>query len=323
LTPTDVAAKSDTSYGTANIRPVSIGEALLFVQKHGRKIRELVYSFEKDGYVAPDMTILSEHITISGVKELAYQKEPDQTLWVVRNDGSLISMIYERDQDIVGWSKHTTDGTFESVACIPGVNQTEVWVIVKRGTNRYVECFKDVDWGDDQKDCYFVDCGLTYNDIPISTITSGLDHLENKTVQVLTDGAVHPDCVVTDGSITLNYDASVIHIGLPYTSTLKTMRIEAGAREGTAQSKIKRIHQVAVRFYKTLGCKIGPDTDNLETVYYRIPGDSMDSPPPLFSGDKIIDFRGSYEKEGQIVIVQDQPLPLTIMAIIPRLNTFE
>jgi hypothetical protein len=232
-------------------------------------------------------------------------------------------MIYERDQDIVGWSEDISNGFFESVACIPGINQTEVWVIVKRGNKRYVECLKDVNWGDDQEDCYFVDCGLTYDDIPISTITSGLDHLENETVQVLADGAVHPDCVVTGESITLDYEASVIHVGLQYISILKTMRIEAEAREGTAQSKTKRIHQVAVRFYKTLGCKIGPDMDNLETVNFRVPGDSMDSPPPLFSGDKIIDFRGSYEREGQIVIVQDQPLPLTVMAIIPRLTTFD
>ncbi len=330
ITPTDIAAKADTAYGSANIQPLSIGEVVLFVQGHGRKIRELVYSFEKDGYVAPDMNRLAEHITKSGIKELAYQKEPDQTVWAVRNDGHLVSMLYQRDEDIVGWSEHTTDGTFESVACIPGTNQTEVWIIVNRtigvDTKRYIECFKDIDWGDDQEDCYFVDCGLTYDDVPITTITSGLDHLEGKTVQVLADGAVRSNCVVTGGSITLASPAtaaSVIHVGLPYTSTLKTMRLEIMSQEGTAQSKLKRIHQVAVRLYKTLGCKIGPNADNLETIYFRIPGHPMGSPSPLFSGDKVVDFRGDYEMEGQILIIQDQPLPLTIVAIMPRLTTFD
>lgn len=326
ITPTNISVRQDTAYGSENLMPQSVGDVVLFVQRHGRKIREIAYSFEKDGYVSPDMTRLSEHISKPGIIETAYQREPDSTLWAVRSDGVLLSMIYERAEDVIGWSKHTTDGLFESVACIPGTDQTEVWAIINRTINgaakRYVECLKDMDWGDDQEDCFFVDSGLTYDSTPVTTI-SGLDHLEGETVAVLADGASHPNCVVSSGDITLERSASVVQAGLPYTPYVKTMRLEGGSALGSSQGSIKRIHELKVRLYKTLGIKVGPDDDNLETVYFRNADDAMDSPPALFTGDKVLDFRGEYERDGQIVITQDQPLPLTLMALMAQVTVMD
>ena len=95
-------------------------------------------------------------------------------------------------------------------------------------------------------DAFFVDSGLTYTGVPADTI-SGLDHLEGETVQVLADGASHPDCLVTGGTIELNREAAVVQAGLGYATALRTMRVEAGAQMGTAQGKIKRIHRVVLR----------------------------------------------------------------------------
>jgi hypothetical protein len=164
LTPTSVRVVRQSTYGSKNIPAQVVNEVALFTQRQGRRVRELTYSFEKDGYVAPDLTILAEHITGSGIVQTAYQQQPQSVLWAVTSDGELIGMTYEREQDVVGWHRHTTDGLFESVAVIYGDEDDEIWVVVKRevdgSTVRYVERFNPTKWTE-KKDAFFVDSGLS------------------------------------------------------------------------------------------------------------------------------------------------------------------
>lgn len=151
---------------------------------------------------------------------------------------------------------------------------------------------------------------------------SGLSHLEGETVSILTDGAVHPDKIVTSGSISLNWKAGQVHAGLSYNSILKTLRIEAGSQMGTAQAVVKRITDVTVRLYRSLGCKIGTE-DSQDIIPFRSIGDPTDEPTPLYTGDKKILIPAGYDKEGQIYIKQDQPLPLNVTAIISKVSVID
>jgi hypothetical protein len=130
------------------IRAILLNDVLLFLQRRGRKVRELTYNFERDGWVAPDLTVLSEHITEGEIAEMAFQQQPDAILWAVKGDGKLIGMSYERDQNVVAWHRHSTDGSFESVATVYGLSGSddEVWFAVQRTiggvSKRYIERFK-------------------------------------------------------------------------------------------------------------------------------------------------------------------------------------
>jgi len=154
----------------------------------------------------------------------------------------------------------------------------------------------------------------------IQTVT-GLDHLEGEEVAVLVDGGTHPEETVSSGSITLDRYGNKIHAGLPYSPELKLMRIEAGGDYGTAQGKKKRIRKVIIRVYKSLNCKVGPDEDHLTTVLFREGDAPMDSPPELFSGDKVVSFDGPWERAGDIYITSDTPTPLNILAVMPEVET--
>jgi hypothetical protein len=330
ISASNISITRETTYGSANVMPARVGHVVLFLQRQGRKIRELVYNFDVDGYLAPDMTLLAEHITQGGLSALAYQQELDSILWCVRSDGVLCGMTYMREQDVVGWHRHTTDGIFESVAVIPGESQDQVWVVVRRTINedtnapqtkRYIEYFKPTEW-ESVEDGFFVDSGLTYDGAEVESL-SGLDHLEGKEVAILTNAGVHVSQTVTSGEISLEWGATKVHVGLPYTSILQTMRLEAGQAEGTAQGKIKRIHTAIARLHNTIGCKIGPDLDNLDTISFRSAGDAMDEIPPIFTGDKIVSFRGGTTRDAFVYIVQEDPLPLTVLGIILQFVTFD
>ena len=335
ITPSNIKIVRQSEYGGAYIMPVRSNGVVLFAQRSTKKIRQFIYQFESDSYVAPDLTLLSEHITGEGIVEMDYQREPDSIIWSVRKDGTLLGMTFERDQEVVGWHRHVLGGASdalgtqaqaESVGVIPNGEQDEVWVSVKRFINgsevRQIEVVTEgrasvnaLD-GDD----FFVDSGTLFSGAPTLQI-SNLDHLEGETVQILADGAVVPDQVVVDGTITLEKAASKINAGSGYVSDVETMRIEAGSANGSSQGKIKRINKVDFRFFETLGAKFGPNADNLDTIFFRSTSDPMDSAPPRFTGDKEESFPSGFETEGRIFIRQDQPLPMTILAIMPRVRT--
>ena len=334
VTPTNIAIKRQSTFGSANVDAQPAGNATLFLQRARRKIRELSFNFDVDGYQASDLTILNESVTTSGITEMTYQQSPDSILWCVRQDGVLAGLTYLRSEEVIAWHRHIMGGSFgnghaqvESVASISGeINEDELWVIVKRtingATKRYVECFANFDFDEtDSTDFKFLDSHLSYSGSSTTTL-SGLSHLEGQSVSILADGSAHPNKIVSGGAITLNRAVTKAVVGLPYDSVLQTMRIEGGAAEGTSQGKTKRISKVTLRLFETVGVKVGPALDNLEAIPFRTTSSPMGSPvSTLIAGDKEIEFNDDFNSDGFIFIKQDQPLPCSILAVYPTLVT--
>jgi hypothetical protein len=334
ITPTNITIKRQSSYGSANVDAIPAGNAILFLQKARRKIRELQYNFDSDGYQAPDLTILNDSATNSGINEMVYQQEPGSIIWCVRDDGVLAALTYQRSENVIAWRRHIFGGVFgsgdavcESAATISGdLTEDEVWVIIKRtvngATKRYVECFSDFDFDEtDPTDFKFLDSHLSYSGSSTTTL-SGLSHLEGQAVSILADGSVHANKTVSSGAITLDRAVTKACVGLSYDSILQTMRIEGGAAEGTSQGKTKRISKVVLRLFETVGVKVGPSLSNLELVPFRTTSSNLSAPvDTLLAGDKEIEFRDDYNSDGFIIIKQDQPLPCSVLAIYPTLVT--
>ena len=491
LTPENIQSKRSTAYGSANIAPIRAGRALLFVQRSKLKVRELAYLFEDDGFKAPDLTLVAEHITRTGIVEMAYQSEPQSIVWCVLVDGTLIGLTYDRNQGVVGWHKHVVGGVsdsagitqakVESVAVIPNStgDNDEVYIVVNRyidgATVRYIEYLKPF-WvnSNNQEDAFFVDSGLTLdnpitvtgitaadppvvtaashglsndNNIRILTVVgmtevndknykiankqthtfelfskvkiasqitgatranpvvitavahglansdeiaifgvggmtelnglgytvanktdntfelsgvngtgfttytlggdihnainssaftaynsagevrlevsaiSGLGHLEGQVVSILSEGATHPDKTVASGAIALDRPTTRAQVGLAYNSDFETLRLDAGAKDGTAQGKFNRIHRVIMRVFEALGGQIGPDADSFDNIISREGGDPMDTAVSLFSGDIEIEWDGEYSSDNHIFYRQNKPLPVTIQAVMPQLST--
>ena len=329
ITPTNLNIRKQSNYGSAGVDAISVGNSTLFLQRAKRKIRELAYNFDSDSYIAPDLTILAEHITDSGVVQMDYQQEPFSIVWCVRDDGKLVGLTYNRLQDVVAWHGHDfggTDAKCKSVAVIDiDTAEDQVYVIVERtidgATKKYVEYLSTYDFNSSLTEFHFVDSGLAYSGSSTTTL-SGLSHLEGQTVKVIVDGATHPDRTVSSGSISLERSATTAKVGLGFISTLQTMRLDEGFR-GTDQTKTKRIYDVTVRFFETVGAKVGPNETNLDEIPFRDSSASMTAPVPLFTGDKETEFPSDYGTDGFVLVKQEQALPMTILALYPRLETHD
>lgn len=335
ITPLDITVRTQTTHGSSTVEPVRVDHVVLFVQRSQRKLREFGFDFNIDSYRAVDMTRLNREITYGGLDVLAFQEEPDSLVWAVRNDGKILSMTYRREEDVVGWAPHIIGGVFgagnavvESVAVIPGANgggqthssadRDEVWVIVKRtingGTKRYVEFFeRHYEDGQDIEDAVYLDSCITY-DSTATTSISGLDHLEGETVAIWADGDVQASKTVSSGSITIDTAASTVQIGLAYTHSYKSLRLEAGAPTGTAQNKTKRIFDLGVTLMNSDSFSFGPSSSNLTTKSLRSQGDD------LVSGEYKYQFEGDWITDPRIVIESSDPAPFTMLALQPEID---
>ena len=328
VTPTNVNVLRETTFGTSDIRPLRAGNSTIIVQKGQEKVKEITFDLDTDGLLGIDLSILADHITKGGVSDFVWQQEPELIIWFVHTDGRLIGLTYDRANNAVGWHTHPLGGTavVESITSIPEGSEDTVYLSVKRtidgSTVRHICYMKPINFGTDGSDAFYLDSGLTYSGSATTTISS-LNHLEGETVSILADGSTHADKTITDGKITLDRSASKVHIGYSYTSLLETLRLEAGGDDGVSQGKVKRIHGATIRFLDTVGAEVGPDVSNLDRIPFRDSSMAMDTAIPLFTGDKEIFFPSGYDNDAKVVVRQTQPLPMTILAIMRRSNTFD
>ncbi|WP_368913498.1 hypothetical protein [Mixta calida] len=313
ITPTNISIKNPSPFGCNSIRPVRIGTEIMFVQRAGRKLYAVAYDPDSFvSYSANDMTVLAEHITAPGVKDMAYQQQPDALLWQVRTDGVAITLAIDRAQEVVAWSRQLTDGAFESVASIPSDTDDVVYALVRRSVNnktvRYIEVFDRT---------LNTDAAVTGTSSAGSATWSGLTHLEGKTVDVVADGVVMPQTIVAGGKVTLDRKAKSVEIGLHYETTVETLTPEVATSEGTTQNARKRTSEVTLRFLETTGAEC-----NGQIIPFRTfaPG-ILNQPPPLFTGDHYLGKLGWTRGEDRLIIQQRQPLPFHLLAVIRTFTT--
>ena len=314
VTPSNVRVVQETKYGSSTVTPITSGRAVIFNQRATKKLRQMIFDLNVEGFVAPDLTILAEDITGDGITHMAYQQEPDSVVWAVRDDGVLLGLTYQRDQQVVAWHQHPIGGTgacVESVAVIPSADgkSDELWASVKRtiagATVRTIEYLND---------SIYVDSGLQYSGSPTATL-SGLGHLEGESVQVLGDGAVFPNQTVSGGSITLSDTVSTASVGLAYTTEIVTLAPELPQPDGSSFGKKKGWNRIILNLYQTLGISV-----NGTQLVFRSGGDPMDSAPPAFTGQFDITNLGWKEADSSITIKQEQPMGMTLISLTGELS---
>ncbi|MEJ2895812.1 hypothetical protein RVU96_16785 [Bordetella avium] len=307
LTPTNVQAKDQSVYGCGPVKPVRIGDELIFVQRSGRKVRAMGYRVENDAYAAPNLTTLAEHITKSGVVQMAYQQEPDSVLWCILANGRMAGLTIDRDEGVTAWHSHVTDGFYESISAAPAGEYDDLVAVVRRTINgqqvRYLERFSTES---------LVHCGIVGTSIEPKTVWGGLSHLEGKEVAILADGVPQAKQTVASGNVTLARGAKDVQIGIPVVPRVRLLRPEIQTQTGTAQSNQMRTHKFSLLVLNT-----GAAVINDRPVAFRQFGsDLLDKPPPEYSGWKSVGEWGWSDGSLPVEIRQDDPLPFHILAVV-------
>ena len=322
VTPTSIQVNCQGYGGCSDVDPVIVGNRILYFQPFGAILRDMGYTLDSNGYSSDDISVMASHFFDGhSIIDMAFQQEPDRLLWCVREDGTLLSLTYMREQEVFAWCEHNTEGYFESVCSIPGDGYNEVWFVVKRTINgatvRYIERLVQRMVSTEPEDQIFTDSAKTYSGAAATVIT-GLDHLEGEVVAVLADGGVVAGKTVTGGQITLDTAAAKVHVGLPYTCDLETLNVELNLNTGTTQGSKVKVSDVTVRFLNSRGGKIAPNSTATMDDVDMDDGTDITGVEPLHSIDHKQVLSGGYDEGGRVFFRQSDPLPTTILAVIPN-----
>lgn len=328
ITPSALVAVRQVSTGASQVHPVQIVNEVLYVDLHGLP-RALQYNFYVAIYTPVDLSVMAAHLFAARhVVEWAWAEAPFKVMWCVCDDGTFLGMTYLKEQEIVSWHRHDTQGFVKSVAVVPenlgyGLEDA-VYLVVDRvvggQTVSMVERMHTRRLGtanNDVKEAWFVDAGLQYRGAPAKTI-SGLDHLDGLTVSILADGNVVPSQVVVSGAITLQHAASIVTVGLPFQAQLQTLPLDPG--QPSVLGARRRISQVRLMLENSRGLKAGTRADLL-TEFKERKGEAMGQPTALVTGTEQVLTLAGWDYEQRVMVQQDYPLPATVLGAFYEWDT--
>ena len=319
VTGSNIMSSAQEYRGISDVLPVTVGSRIVYLQQQGDIIRDLAYSYEADKYTGNDVNLLAEHLFEQvKIKRMTYQQTPNSVIWCVRTDGVLLGLTYLKEQEVYAWHQHTTDGEFVDVCSIAGVKEDELYAVVKRNGNYYVELFVHRDESLEPKDQFFVDCGVTINGN--AREITGLEHLEGKTVSILADGNVLPQQVVTNGKVTISsyHSFNVYHVGLPIEAEARTLPLEFQGQDGSYLGRKKRIAKLTILFKASRGGKFG--FGKLDEIKWRS-NEPFGTPISLYDGKKQMVVPGAtWDATQMLTFKQEDPLPLTILSVVPEIE---
>jgi hypothetical protein len=317
ITPSTIDVVPQSYVGASNVQPQIVNNTAIYCAARGGHVRELAYNWQASGFLTGDLSLRAPHLFDGfDIVDMAYSKSPYPVVWFVSSSGKLLGLTYVPEQQVGAWHQHDTDGFFESCAVVAEGQEDALYVVVRRTIGgvqkRFVERMETRAIAD-QADAFFVDCGATYDGTPVTTI-SGLSWLEGKTVNILADGAVHPQRVVTSGSITLDQPASKVQVGLPITADMQTLPFSAQIDNAFGQGRTKNVNKAILRVHQSSGIFAGPAFDKLTEAKQRTT-EPYGTPPALKSKEISIAVTPQWGDGGQLCIRQTAPLPLTVVSL--------
>lgn len=331
-TPADSAWIPQTGYGSKRVTPILLDGSAFFLDQSGRSLRSFVYSYEEDSNVSPSVSLLASHL-MTGAKAMDVGKgmfdDVSDFIFVVQDDGTCAVWNTNRLENISGWTRWTTNGTFLDVKVI----DQKVFFLVKRAGDTYIElldddCYSDhaiIEYGADPvtEDVYYFSSAVTYGGVQvtyitnpdatkISALTDTFDGLaQNLEFSVSLDYNISDSVTPADGQpIQLPREAARVEVGLPYTATIETLPINISSNAGNNINKKKRFGSVHIDVVDTIGGKV--KQTYIPSRQYDI--SKADGSPTFFTGIKEFRFLG-YQKRLSLTVTQEDILPLYIRSI--------
>jgi hypothetical protein len=310
----DYFIKQQSAFGSKRIQPYNVADQVMFVSIDGRKLRGMNYEWETDGWNALDLTFLSPELTVSGIKDITFARDPLELVIATLADGTAAVCTYNKASEVTAWWKATTDGFICSHAT-SFYQSGVVWAAIARqvGTNWVVSIEKiSLDTGSQ-----FLDSSLVRPvddlSVPPGAVT-GLGHLEGRTVRVIVDGALETDKVVTGGTIYAdNVTGATAIVGLGYTVRAVSLPTEGGNPSGTAQGVMKGRSRIWTRIY---GSAL-PLVNGRRVQEDRTPSTPMGRPEVPRTGDFLVANLG-LDRFSQVTIEQDLPVKTRIAGFFGR-----
>lgn len=334
LTVAGMRVLPDENQGSSPHIPAIVEGGAIFIGRSRRRLHYCKFDRLTEKLDIEEITVSARHILRGGAVKLAFQADPHKLLWIVCDDGALVSVTFMPKQQVLGFARHPrVNAKFEAVAAIPSSDAavSETYFIVRRTidgvTRRYVEQLTDFFEPADPTaptaaGAWFVDCGLARTFETAVTTISGLDHLEGQEVAVFADGGEQSRKIVAGGAITLDHESASVLVGLPLTARARMLPQNVNLPQGSSKGRAKRANHLIVDVTESAGAEISCNGGPPELLQETGALD-YGAPVPLQSGSLRCVLEAAYADEVEIEIVCDNALPLTLLGATPDLDLAE
>lgn len=313
----------ETTTAASVPQPANAETVSLFIDRAQRRLYELGFDYQSDGYIANEVSVLNDHLFKEGVEQVDYISSPYCTAVVRRHDGRVIFFTYDRGQKIVGGTLCDFGGFVEDLMVMAGRTYPDLWLVVRRTVNgqerRYVERLAPYWDGEIDPTAIpvYAASARVYDGADTATLT-GLENLAGEIVGVWADGTdIGNATVAADGSVTLPYGKSAekIVVGKRMPWKLQTLRAPNAQEGGVIGSKL-RIVSAAVDVFETARIRVGglQGTELLRDEDYS--EHDPDVAEPILTKIMNAPVDDSFRNDGVFVIEGDSMYPATVRGVI-------
>jgi hypothetical protein len=338
LTPTNFNVKASSTQGSGSVDSWKVDQGGYFVGRSTTKVFEILFNLQNYDYQSNNLMQLAPFIAQAGIVRMDVQRNPDTRIHCVLADGTALTAIVDKVEEVLCWVSVSTSGLIKDVVTLPALagdlDDQHYWAVQRTINGNEVLYLEKVA---QETQCLGgtvsknADCHLVYQGAPTTVIT-GLGYLEGRQVVVWADGhdvgtvdTVRPwtqTYTVVGGQITLAVAASNVVVGLPYTAQLKSAKLGLLTDSATTLNQQKRINHLGLILADThpKGLKFGPTLDDTGSL-------SMDDMPGIERGTSVgtstrtdydenrIEFGGTWTTDMRICLQAQAPRPVTVLAV--------
>lgn len=320
ISPTNISVKPRAAIGASPTQAAVTEDAVLFSAARGAHLHEVRYSHEQGGHVVNDISRFAPHL-VEGrtVRSMTMQRAPWPILWVVLDNGALLSCTYSPRNQVLAWHRHTVDGgNIKGVAAVPDGVEDSVFLLCRDftaggGNPNRIRLLKLAPMLDSRREALRLD-RATFRDggSPLSTL-SGLSRFEGETVAIVADGARLPDQTVTGGSVAIDPPASVIAVGIPYEGRVRTLPIVTERGPAAGDGKQRNLREVHLRVAGAVVPKAGPSFAEMVEFPPRF-NEHLGDPPEPVNGLASVVVPPAWTDDPELCLRFDEPFPATVLS---------
>ncbi len=323
--PGNIRADRQNSEGAANARITEIDGRTIYIGKSRRRIIEADYESARNRQAPIDLTRYARHIGKAGFIDLASQKDPARLVWAALRDGTLACATYVPEEQVLGWARRPlAPGVLaKSIAVIsdPSGELQQLWVAATWRGAWHILLLAQIRQESDDSEPAMVDMAAEYDGLP-ATRFGPVEWLANATIDVSADGAAYQDIAVdATGRFSLPNPAGRVSAGLRYPARIRTLRLSTGGDSGPALDKMKRVSRVAIDVLEARGLRLHATGGRAKDIEQATGGSVTDAGFEPDTGVLMVEDSGSWSREVVVTVERVMPLPATLRAIQPTVET--